>query len=167
MFQRHFQIMIPFNFIGSWWRALVLERRPCGAYSLRRAVCATLLLTAVGWSGSLAGCSGIAAPNEELAPTAPDPSFRDVIATHLKGTLKNHSTYQAFEISDPRWVHTMKGWNWLTCVRFQDSGRLRTYTVFLSDNKVIDSRYAVLTDNCDTQTYYQFERMYGGLDPLH
>jgi hypothetical protein len=147
---------------------LILDRRYRRPWSVQRAVCAALLLAAVGWSGSLAGCSGIAAPNEEAPPLAPDPGFRDVIATHLKGVLKNYSVYQPFEISDPRWVRTMKGWNWLTCVRFQDRGRARIYAVFLGDsNKVVDSRYAVLTDNCDAQTYYQFERMYGGLDPLH
>jgi hypothetical protein len=147
---------------------LILDRRYRRPWSVQRAVYAALLLAAIGWSGSLAGCSGIAAPNEEAAPLAPDLGFRDVIATHLKGVLKNYSSYQPFEISDPRWVRTMKGWNWLTCVRFQDRGHLRTYAVFLGDNnKVVESRYAVLTDNCDAQTYYQFERMYGGLDPLH
>jgi hypothetical protein len=146
---------------------LALDRRYRSPGRVQRAVCAALVLTAVGWSGSLAGCSGIAAPNELLPPTAPDPSFREVIANHLKAVLKNYSAYQPFEISDPRWIHTLKGWNWLTCVRFQDHGRVRTYAVFLSDNKVVDDRYAVLTDNCDAQTFYQFERMYGGLEPLH
>jgi hypothetical protein len=159
--------MIRFTSIGSRSTAMIVDRRRRGRCSAQRTVCAALLLAAIGWSGSLAGCSGIAAPNEEAPPLAPDPGFRDVIASHLKAVLKNYSVYQPFEISDPRWVRTMKGWNWLTCVRFQDRGRARTYAVFLGDNKVVDSRYAVLTDNCDVQTYYQFERMYGGLDPLH
>jgi hypothetical protein len=146
---------------------MIVDTRYRGPCLAQRAVCAALLLTALAWSGSLAGCSGIAAPNDEAPPLAPDPAFRDIIATHLKKEMKNYSAYQPFEISDPRWVHTIKGWNWLTCVRFQDHGRVRTYAVFLADNKVVDSRYAVLTDNCEAQTYYQFERMYGGLDPLH
>jgi hypothetical protein len=160
--------MIRSNLIGSLSRALIPDGRKGGRWSVQRGVCAALVLAAIGWSGSLAGCSGFAAPNDEVPPSAPDPSFREVIAGYLKSVLKNYSTYQSFEISDPRWVHSMKGWNWLTCVRFQDRGRVRTYAVFLNNNnKVADDRFAVQTDNCDAQTYYVFERMYGGLDPLH
>jgi hypothetical protein len=159
--------MIRFTPIGSRSKAMIANKQRRGPCSAQRVVCAALLLAAIGWSGSLAGCSGIAAPDEQAPPLAPDPAFREVIATHLKTVLKNYSAYQPFEISDPRWVHTVKGWNWLTCIRFQDHGRARIYAVFLGDNKVVDSHYAVLTDNCDAQTYYPFGRMYGGLDPLH
>ena len=31
-----------------------------------------------------------------------------------------------FEISDPRWVHAIQGWNWLGCVRFVDRGHRRS-----------------------------------------
>jgi hypothetical protein len=39
--------------------------------------------------------------------------------------------------------------------------------VFHNGGKIIDDRYAVQTDNCDTQTYVPFEQPSGGLDPLH
>jgi hypothetical protein len=147
---------------------LTTDKRHGGLWSLQHAVWAALLLAAAGWPGFLAGCSGIAASNEELPAPAPDPSYRELVAKHLKAVFKNYSSYEAFEISDPRWVHSMKGWNWLTCVRFQDRGRLRTYSVFLDNsNKVVDDRYAVQTDNCDIQTYYPFGGLYGGLAPLH
>ena len=59
----------------------------------------------------------------------------------------------------------------MTCVRFEDNGRPRAYAVFIKDRKVIDSRYAVQTDACNTQTYLAFDAMgptrAGILGPLY
>jgi hypothetical protein len=148
-------------------QALIPEKRHGSPWSLRHAAWTVLLVATTGLSAVLAGCSGLAANNGEVPATGPDLSYREVIASHLKKTFKNYSTYDSFEISDPRWVHSMKGWNWLTCVRFQDHGHLRIYAVFLNGEKIIDDRYAVQTDNCDLQTYVPFERSSSGLDPLH
>jgi hypothetical protein len=134
---------------------------------MQRGAWAALLLAAAALSGFLAGCSGLAETNPDIAATGPDPSSREVIATHLKAVFKNYASYRSFEISDPRWVHSIKGWNWLTCVRFQDHGHMRIYALFLNANKIVDDRYAVQTDNCDTQAYFPFERMQGGLEPLY
>jgi len=134
---------------------------------MRRGARAALLLAAAALLGFLAGCSGIAATTEDIAATGPDPASREVIAAHLKATFKNYASYDSFEIADPRWVHSIKGWNWLTCVRFQDHGHMRIYALFLNANKIVDDRYAVQTDNCDMQTYFPFERMQGVLEPLH
>jgi hypothetical protein len=94
----------------------------------------------------------------------------DLVAKYLKGAFKNPASYDAFAISGFRWVHSFKGWAWVTCVRFEDSGHPRTYVVFLKDGKAIDGRYAVQTDGCDTQTYAVFDAMpkkTGGLQPLY
>ena len=122
-----------------------------------------LLLTVV----TLSGCSTL--PTTGDAPESGwDPSYREVIATYLKKTFKNYSSYEAFEISDPRWVHSLDGWTWLTCVRFQDRGHTRAYAVFLKGSVIVSARYAVQTDQCDLQTYAFFERMGGfGLPPVH
>ena len=89
--------------------------------------------------------------------TGPDPTYREVVAAHLKRVLKNYASYDSFEISDPRWVHSIKGWTWLTCVRFRDQGRVRSYALFLDGNKIVDDRFAVQTDSCDLQAYYPLE----------
>ena len=103
-----------------------------------------------------------------MPESGPDPSYRDIIAGYLKDAFKDHSSYDTFEISTPRWVHSFQGWNWLTCVRFLDSGHRRTYALFLNGAVVVDSRYAVQTDQCDMQAYTIFEQMGGsGLAPLH
>ncbi len=105
----------------------------------------------------------------------PDPTYSKLVATHLNGIFKDRSAYDAFEISDYRWVHTTKGWNWLTCVRFQDHGHRRVYAVFLKETAVVDSHYAVLTDGCAAPAYAPFDLMMstgsmtgpGALAPLH
>jgi hypothetical protein len=109
--------------------------------------------------------NSVSAAIEAIPESGPDPSYRDIVANHLKSTFKQYFFYDAFEISDPRWVHSFKGWNWLICVRFEDK---RTYTFFLDGNNIVDARYAVQTDQCGTQAYGVFEQMGGsGLPPLY
>jgi hypothetical protein len=152
---------------GTRVEALIPEKSHRGSQALRRAACALLLPAWLGLSTGLNGCAELAASNAEMAPAAPDPGYREMIANHLKRVLKNSGGYDAYEISEPRWVHSIKGWTWLTCVRFTDRGRPRTYVVFFDSEKIVDDRFSVQTDNCNAQAYYPFERMQTGLDPLH
>jgi hypothetical protein len=125
---------------------------------LRRAAWVFLLPAWLGLSAALSRCAGLAASNAEMPVTGPDPSYRTVVMTHLKQVLKNYSVYNTFEISDPRWVHSIKGWTWLTCVRFRDQDREYSYALFSDGNRIVDDRFAVQIDNCDLQTYHPFER---------
>ena len=127
-------------------------------------------------AGLLAGCSGLAATNEEIPAIGPDAALSKAVATYMNTTFKDRSAYDAFEISDYRWVHTTKGWNWLTCIRFQDHGHPRVYAVFINEaGSVVDGRYAVLTDNCAAPAYAPLDLMTGAggvtvpgaLAPLH
>ncbi len=140
------------------------ERRVARASgsSLRRALVA--LLTAATW----AACNKVVLAEEHMPESPPDPSSRTAIANYFRTTFKNHSSYEAFEISEPRWVHSFQGWNWLTCVRFVDHDRRRTYVLVLNGTNIVDAHCAVQTDGCGAQTYSVFEQMGGGgLDPLH
>lgn len=138
---------------------------------LPNAAYAALLFTlAVG-----AGCGNLAVSKEDAPASAPDPSYNTLVANRIKSSFKEHASYAAFEISDYRWVHSVIGWNWLACVRFQDHGHRRNYAVFLKGSQVVESRYAVQADGCDTASYAPFELMTGAakpasagaLDPLH
>ena len=134
-----------------------------GIKFLWHAAWAALLL-----AGTLVRPNSLLATNEVIPESGPDPSYREIVAKHLKSTFKDYSPYDAFEISDPRWVHSFKGWNWLICVRFEDHGHRRVYTLFLDGDNIVDARYAVQTDQCGTQAYGLFEQMEGsGLPPLH
>lgn len=141
-----------------------------GAYaSLQNAARAALLLPLV-----LPGCSSLAQPQEDAPATGPDPAYGKIIAKHLE-SFKDVASDSSFEISEFRWVHSIKGWSWLTCVRFQSHDCKLTYALFLKADKVVHSRFAVETDGCGTQTYSPFEQMpntakpAGGyvLEPLH
>lgn len=123
---------------------------------VRHAACAALLLALL----LLSGCTDLALPNEEMPPAGADPGYASLVAHYLKNLFKNQAaSYSAFEISPFRWVHSLKGWTWLTCVRFQEQGYQRVYAVFLKDGKVVDGRYAVVTDACNEQTYALFDEM--------
>jgi hypothetical protein len=140
---------------------------------LRRAAWVFLL---AAWLGIVRSAAGLAASSTEVPAAGPDPSYRTVVATHLKEVLKNYSAYGSFEISDPRWTHSLNGWTWLTCVRFRElaqhgpdqivsennptdrpQGRVHHYALFLDGNKVVDDRFAIQIDSCDLQTYYPLE----------
>lgn len=125
---------------------------------------------------ALLGCSSVALPQTEAPATEPNTAeFHKIIGDYLKASFKDIGTYDSFEISDAKWVHTPKGWRWLNCIRFQDRGHIRTYAVFIQTDHVVDSRYAVTTDGCSEQTFVPFDAIpmtakpSGGmeLDPLH
>jgi hypothetical protein len=121
---------------------------------------AALLMTLV-----LAGCSDLAAPMEEMPTAGADPTYNKTIADWLKSKFKDPKVYQGFEISGYRWVHSLKGWSWLACVRFQDHDHPRTYVFFIKDGGIIDNRYAVQTDACADETYSPFDPATGAMTP--
>lgn len=121
---------------------------------------------AIAQSGSSAVVQPGAAQSEP--PSGPDPSYRNVIANCFKTTFKNYATYELFEISEPRWVRSIKGRNWLVCVRFVDRGRRLSYVLLFNGSTVVDGHYAYQTDACGIQSYVVFEQMGGlGLPPVH
>ncbi len=104
------------------------------------------------------GCSNIALPAENAPPTGPDPSYARLVANHMRTAFKDLPSDTAAEVSQPRWVQSEKGWNWLACVHFQDhGGRRRTYSVFFNQGTIVDARYAVLTDACGAQSYWPLD----------
>jgi hypothetical protein len=111
---------------------------------------------------TLTACSELAQPGEALPPDTPPP-YASLAAKHLQSVLKDRAAYEGFEISGPRWVHSVTGWNWLACVHFHDRGHLRTYALFIQGNAVVDGRYAVETDACEPQTYQPFDLVTGVL----
>ncbi len=42
-------------------------------------------------------------------------------------------------------------------MHFADQGHRRSYSVFIQHSAVIDARFAVETDACDSQTYIPFD----------
>lgn len=127
---------------------------------------------------SAAGCSSIAAPdsasNSGLVPdyrrivlrdlqagrgqSAPKEASDDKAATPGKpnrSVFLNVERLGRVEISEVSQVlHSTRGWVWLTCIRSYPDGRPSTdYAIFISNNKIVDARTSVITDNCSTQKY--------------
>jgi len=138
------------------------SRKQQGASTcLQNAAYAALLLALA----AAAGCSNLTASTADVPASGPDPAYNGMVANRLKSSFKDHASYDAFEISDYRWVHSVLGWSWLTCVRFQDRGHRRTYALFLRGNDIIESRYAIQADGCDTVSYVPFDLMTGAARP--
>jgi hypothetical protein len=110
----------------------------------------------------LPGCTELAQPTEALSPGT-EPPYVSLAAKHLRSVLVDRSLYDGFEISPVRWVHAIRGWAWLTCVHFRDRGHPRTYAIFIHGEDVVDARYAVETDACESQTYTQFDLISGAI----
>jgi hypothetical protein len=113
----------------------------------------------------LAGCGSLAGPQEDAATAPLNSDYRRMIAAHLRSTFTKSPLTGPTEISDPRWVLANKGWSWQVCIRFQDRGHQRTYTLFFKGSEFLDERYAVLTDACDAQTYSELDLGPGSMRP--
>jgi hypothetical protein len=103
----------------------------------------------------LAQC-GVALPEDATVPPPPA-NYGTLIANALKKAFKNLPTYSNFQISPLRWVHAETGWNWLTCLRYDDHGVTRYYSFFIAGGSIVNSRYDVRTDRCAAQQYVPFD----------
>ncbi len=110
----------------------------------------------------MGGCSELAQPNE-TTPSGLEPPYVALAAKYLQAQFKDRAAYDGFEISNLRWVNSLRGWDWTTCVHYRDHGRLRTYVLFMDGNTVVDGRYSVETDSCESQTYSPFDVVSGTL----
>jgi hypothetical protein len=138
--------------VAALWSGARIRSAP---RAIRHAILALTLVT-------LPACSELAESSDSAPPTA-QPPFVSLAAQHLQSVLKDRASYDDFEISGLRWIHALKGWSWLACVHFHDHGHLRSYALFIQDDTVTDSRYAVETDACDAQTYTPFDLVTGVL----
>jgi hypothetical protein len=117
---------------------------------------------------AMPGCSELASPSGVMPPSGAmppgtEPPYVSLAAKYLQSALTDQAAYDGFEITGVRWVHAIHGWNFLTCVHFHDHGHLRTYALFIQDGVVVDARYAVETDACETQVYTPFDLLTGTL----
>jgi len=102
----------------------------------------------------LAQCAAV--PTESAAaPPAPS-DYRELAAKTVKD-FQQFKTSSDLEISAPRFIHAQTGWNWLVCLRYADRGHPRYYAIFIDGNKVVNSRYEILTDRCGAQPYEPFD----------
>jgi len=107
----------------------------------------------------LVDCSS-AVPLLDSAEPAATPAYGTLVSDALK-KFKGYANYSNFEISGARWVHSTTGWNWLVCVHYDDAGHQRFYSFFIENNKVVNQRYDIVTDQCAAQQYLPFDATTG------
>jgi hypothetical protein len=107
--------------------------------------------------GALPACSSMSVAPETAPAAGPDPAYLNKIAVRFKTQFKTKPPTNGLELSQPRWLLSNNGWSWLVCMRFQDQGYRRGYVMYFDNKEILDNRYAVLSDGCDTQTYTPFD----------
>ena len=136
---------------------------------------------------SLGGCSAsevlqnrTSAHAISPAPDLSQPNYRRVVADNIKTILPNSASLGDLEISEVRRVDHVKGPSWITCLKFYpqinpdstatgepgatssalgtaNRGGPQYYAIFIQDNKIIDSRFSVVIDQCHSQTFQPFQ----------
>jgi hypothetical protein len=102
----------------------------------------------------LAACSAL--PPQSAAEPAMPSNYGVLVANALK-PYQDFGRYSNFEISGLRWVHAETGWNWLACLRYDDNGHRRIYSLFFAGGAVVNARYDIVTDRCGVQQYLPFD----------
>ena len=115
------------------------------------------------WLLAVLPCCSELAQSSESTPPGTQPNYVSLAAAYFRSVFKDRGAFDGFAISGLRWVHSLKGWSWLACVHYQDHGHLRSYALFIQDNAVVDGRFAVETDACESQTFTQFDVSSGAL----
>jgi hypothetical protein len=119
-------------------------------------VCVLSCVIALVWAAlGVAACSfgDTGAPPRDTA--LPGPSFEPgvLVKSILPAIVGAAAAASPHEISGMRQVDHIKGPSWLTCVRGNVGGQLRTFAVYIQHARIVDSRMAVMIDRCDEQTY--------------
>jgi hypothetical protein len=129
----------------------------------QRAVCACLLALEL----ALGGCSASEVVQNWMPATAagsvtnpadlPQPNHRRIVGDNIKTILPKIDTLGDLEISGARPVDHLKGPAWLTCLKINAEGKPLHYALFIQGDKIIDSRVAVVIDQCYKETFEAFQ----------
>src|SRR3954451_10209820 len=112
----------------------------------------------------LGGCSMSGAIPDWISDDAagPEPTnYRFIVANGLSAILGSKDTgVRLLEISNPRRVDGAKGATWMVCVKslsYPARQPRAYYAVFIQQQKIVDSRISVGTDQCQSESYTPFE----------
>jgi hypothetical protein len=103
--------------------------------------------------------------------TSPDaagsePAYRYIIATHIKDVVGESAQSGTFEIAGVKRIDSLKGASWQVCIKTQKFPLLpRYYAVFIQRDRIVDSRFSVLIDQCELESYTPFDWIAEGNAP--
>ena len=105
----------------------------------------------------LAGCSlseVALSPQQDTA--GPTPNYRKLIATSLVAIVGDHKRAHEMRISGVRRVDSLMGPAWLVCLRADAETKPLDYAILIQEERIVDSRTAARTDQCQEQIYEPF-----------
>lgn len=103
----------------------------------------------------LSGCA-----LETALPVAEDlsrePDYRAIVARNIGAIVGDPSKIGGLEISGARRAEAFKGPSWLVCLKSSVYTLPRYYAAYIQNDKLIESRLAVVLDQCEGQPYGPF-----------
>src|SRR3954471_2694143 len=111
----------------------------------------------------LGGCSMAGSLPDWISDDAagPEPTnYRFIVANGFSAVIVRETQSRVLEITNPRRVDVAKGATWMVCVKIltYPARQARAhYAVFIRNEKVIDYRISIGTDQCEIQSYAPFE----------
>ena len=105
----------------------------------------------------LAGCSlseVALSPHNDVA--GPAPNYRKLITANLVSIVGEGKRAQGLRISGLRRIDSLKGPAWLVCLRADADAKPLDYAILIQEERIVDSRTAARTDQCQDQTYEPF-----------
>jgi hypothetical protein len=109
---------------------------------------------------ALAGCaaSELFQPDTSTGEAVSQTGFRRLVAENMSKIFSDPGSLGDVEISGPRMVdHNLNGRAWLTCLKVEANGKPQYYAVFISGDKIVDSRAGIIMDRCHKETYSPFD----------
>jgi len=87
----------------------------------------------------------------------PEPAYRFLIANSLQKIMGNASPSETLQISTAERVSSLSGASWRVCLKAQRFPLPpRYYVVFIRRVEVVDARLSVVIDQCEIQSYSDF-----------
>ena len=109
---------------------------------------------------TLGGCSASELVQNLPAAPAPDlsqPNHRRIVADNIRVVFPKETPSGELQISGIRLIDHLKGPAWLTCVKIETRETPQFFAIFIQGDKIIDSRVALMIDQCYKDTYEPFE----------
>ncbi len=109
---------------------------------------------------TLGGCSASELVQNLPAGPAPDlsqPNYRRIVADNIRAVFPKGTPAGELQLSGVRLIDHLKGPAWLTCLKLEAQEASQFYAIFIQGEKIIDSRVAIMIDQCYKETYAPFE----------
>jgi hypothetical protein len=113
----------------------------------------------------LSGCALETAlqPADDLSR---EPDYRAIVARSIGSVVGDPSKIGVVEISGARRAEAFKGPSWLVCLKAGAYAQPRYYAAYIQNEKLIESRLAVILDQCEQQSYAPFNEWNAAAQPV-